>query len=60
MSLFPDEDVLTCGGGEVVCISCGTVISDKIPETRAEWRVFTIDELNSRTRGRNANVSCYP
>jgi transcription initiation factor TFIIIB Brf1 subunit/transcription initiation factor TFIIB len=47
-------------GGEVVCISCGTVISDKIPETRAEWRVFTINELNSRTRGRNANVSCYP
>jgi transcription initiation factor TFIIB len=35
--------------GEVVCISCGTVISDKMLYTGPEWRVLTSDEFNSRS-----------
>jgi transcription initiation factor TFIIB len=36
--------------GEVICISCGAVISDKIAETRPEWSVYGINELYSRSR----------
>jgi transcription initiation factor TFIIB len=36
--------------GEVICISCGAVISDKITETRPEWSVYGTNELNSRSR----------
>lgn len=36
--------------GEVICISCGAVISDKIAETRPEWSVYGTNELNSRSR----------
>jgi transcription initiation factor TFIIB len=38
--------------GEVICISCGAVISDKIAETRPEWSVYGTNELNSRGRVR--------
>lgn len=34
--------------GEVVCISCGIVLSDMISEIRPEWSVFPNNELNSR------------
>jgi transcription initiation factor TFIIB len=36
--------------GEVICISCGAVISDKIAETSPEWSVYGTNELNSRSR----------
>lgn len=36
--------------GEVICISCGAVISDKIAETRPEWSICGTNELNSRSR----------
>lgn len=36
--------------GEIICISCGAVISDKIAETRPEWSVYGTNELNSRSR----------
>jgi transcription initiation factor TFIIB len=36
--------------GEVICISCGAVISDKIAETHPEWSVYGTNELNSRSR----------
>jgi transcription initiation factor TFIIB len=36
--------------GEVICIDCGTVVSDRTLETGPEWRAFTDDELNPRSR----------
>ena len=36
--------------GEIICRNCGIVISDRIYESRPEWRTFSTDELNSRSR----------
>ena len=36
--------------GEIICGSCGLVITEKIIDPRAEWRAFTGDEFESRKR----------
>ena len=36
--------------GEVICSSCGLVLSDRSIDTGPEWRAFTADEQNSRQR----------
>jgi transcription initiation factor TFIIIB Brf1 subunit/transcription initiation factor TFIIB len=36
--------------GEVICISCGTVISEWIAENRPEWSNIDINELYSGSR----------
>ena len=36
--------------GEIICSNCGQVISEKALETQAEWRAFTTDEVNNRSR----------
>jgi transcription initiation factor TFIIB len=36
--------------GEVVCSKCGLVISDKIQDTRQEWRDFASEEAKDRRR----------
>ena len=36
--------------GEIICSNCGMVISDKIQETRQEWRTFNTQEQNDRSR----------
>lgn len=36
--------------GEVICRNCGLVLSDKIQERRPEWRAFTTEEANDRSR----------
>jgi transcription initiation factor TFIIB len=36
--------------GEVICSKCGRVLSDKLLETRPEWRTFAADETDTRTR----------
>ena len=40
-------DLLT---GEIVCSKCGLVISDKIQDTRQEWRDFVNSETKDRRR----------
>ena len=37
--------------GEVICIDCGTVISDKPLESFSEWQTFTYNDLVSTGRG---------
>lgn len=37
--------------GEVICISCGIVVSDKSVEIRPEWRAFTSGKQNSSRVG---------
>jgi transcription initiation factor TFIIB len=36
--------------GEVICMNCGIVISDKVLESRPEWRAFTSEEAGDRSR----------
>ena len=37
--------------GEVICSSCGTVISDRIQEiSRPEWRIYSAEQENDRSR----------
>jgi transcription initiation factor TFIIB len=36
--------------GEVICKNCGIVMLDKIQESRPEWRAFTVDDNNDRSR----------
>jgi transcription initiation factor TFIIB len=36
--------------GELICRNCGLVISDKAQESRPEWRAFTSEEVNDRSR----------
>ena len=33
--------------GEIICRNCGMVMLDNVQDTRAEWRSFTTDEVNS-------------
>jgi transcription initiation factor TFIIB len=43
--------VLDNAGGEMVCSSCGFVVKEKIEETGPEWRSFSKDEKDNRSRG---------
>jgi transcription initiation factor TFIIB len=45
-----DQAVTDPESGEIICRSCGHVISEKALETQAEWRAFTTDEVNDRSR----------
>jgi len=55
----PDFTCPECGGNEVVqdmqageriCASCGLVVSDHRIDTGPEWRAFTADEKDARSR----------
>lgn len=55
----PELRCSDCGGtdvirdnekGEVICTTCGLVLSDHRIDTGPEWRAFTSDERNSRAR----------
>jgi transcription initiation factor TFIIB len=43
--MIHDED-----SGETVCGSCGLVISESVIDAGPEWRAFTVEERESRTR----------
>ena len=45
-----DQTVTDPESGEVICGNCGLVLSDKVQESRAEWRAFTTEETNDRSR----------
>jgi transcription initiation factor TFIIB len=45
-----DEMITDLESGEIICSSCGFVVSDKAQETRAEWRAFNPEESSNRTR----------
>jgi transcription initiation factor TFIIB len=45
-----DQIVTDPESGEIICSNCGHVISEKALETQAEWRAFTTDEVNNRSR----------
>jgi transcription initiation factor TFIIB len=43
--------VMDSAGGELVCSSCGFVVKEKIEETGPEWRAFSKEEKDDRSRG---------
>ncbi len=46
-----DKTIITdLDSGEIVCSKCGLVISDKIQDTRQEWRDFVNSEAKDRRR----------
>jgi transcription initiation factor TFIIB len=45
-----DEMITDLESGEIICSNCGLVVSDKVQETRPEWRAFNTEESNNRTR----------
>jgi transcription initiation factor TFIIB len=44
-NLVTDENI-----GEVVCDKCGLVIVDKVLNESPEWRAFTLEDKQSRSR----------
>jgi transcription initiation factor TFIIB len=46
-----DTDILTDQeSGEVICTNCGSVMNDKVLETKAEWNAFDSEDRNSKSR----------
>ncbi len=45
-----DQIITDPESGEVICSSCGFVITEKAQEIRPEWRAFSLDEVSDRTR----------
>ncbi|WP_148681003.1 transcription initiation factor IIB [Candidatus Nitrososphaera gargensis] len=45
-----DQTVTDPESGEIICRNCGLVLSDKAQESRPEWRAFTGEEANDRSR----------
>lgn len=44
------QTVTDAESGEVICRNCGLVLSDRAQESRPEWRAFTSEEVNDRSR----------
>jgi transcription initiation factor TFIIB len=51
-SLISDQE-----SGEVVCSNCGLVLSDKVSETRAEWRDFGSESEKRIRTGRHTSLA---
>jgi transcription initiation factor TFIIB len=46
-----DTNILTDQeSGEVICTNCGSVMNDKVLETKAEWNAFDYEDRNSKSR----------
>jgi transcription initiation factor TFIIB len=46
-----DTNILTDQeSGEVICTNCGSVMNDKVVETKAEWNAFDSEDRNSKSR----------
>jgi transcription initiation factor TFIIB len=46
-----NEKIITDSeSGEIICVKCGRVISDKLQEIGPEWRTFSTDETEAMTR----------
>ena len=46
-----NEKIITDSeSGEIICVKCGRVVSDKLQEIGPEWRTFSTDETEAMTR----------
>ncbi|EDK43378.1 transcription initiation factor IIB [Lodderomyces elongisporus NRRL YB-4239] len=44
--IFPPDLIERFSEGDIVCGSCGLVLSDRMVDTRSEWRTFSNDDQN--------------
>lgn len=44
--IFPPDLIERFSEGDIVCGSCGLVLSDRVVDTRSEWRTFSNDDQN--------------
>lgn len=44
--IFPPNLIERFAEGDIVCGSCGLVLSDRVVDTRSEWRTFSNDDQN--------------
>jgi len=43
--------------GEMICNNCGTVLSEKAVETRAEWRIFDVEQSSRARAGARTSLA---
>lgn len=55
--VFPPELAERFTEGDVVCALCGLVLSDKVVDTRSEWRTFSNDDQNGDDPSRVGEAS---
>nr|AAT93251.1 YPR086W [Saccharomyces cerevisiae] len=55
--VYPPKIVERFSEGDVVCALCGLVLSDKLVDTRSEWRTFSNDDHNGDDPSRVGEAS---
>lgn len=55
--VFPPELAERFSEGDVVCALCGLVLSNKVVDTRSEWRTFSNDDQNGGDPSRVGEAS---
>ncbi|SCW03476.1 LAFE_0G11298g1_1 [Lachancea fermentati] len=55
--VYPPKVVERFSEGDVVCALCGLVLSDRIVDTRSEWRTFSNDDQNGEDPSRVGEAS---
>lgn len=54
---YPPDLIERFSEGDIVCGTCGLVLSDKVVDTRLEWRTFSNDDLNGDDPSRVGDAS---
>ncbi|KAG0677750.1 transcription initiation factor IIB [Kluyveromyces marxianus] len=55
--VYPPKVVERFAEGDIVCALCGLVLSDRIVDTRSEWRTFSNDDQNGDDPSRVGEAS---
>ncbi|CCH60064.1 hypothetical protein TBLA_0C02540 [Henningerozyma blattae CBS 6284] len=55
--VYPPKIIERFSEGDVVCALCGLVLSDKLIDTRSEWRTFSNDDQNGDDPSRVGEAS---
>ncbi|AAS51927.2 ADR007Cp [Eremothecium gossypii ATCC 10895] len=55
--VYPPKVVERFSEGDIVCALCGLVLSDRIVDTRSEWRTFSNDDQNGDDPSRVGEAS---
>lgn len=55
--IFPPDLIERFSEGDIVCGSCGLVLSDRVVDTRSEWRTFSNDDQNGDDPSRVGEAS---
>lgn len=54
---YPPDLIERFSEGDIVCGSCGLVLSDRVVDTRSEWRTFSNDDQNGDDPSRVGDAS---